>query len=218
MKIYELARDLGVDKEALLFLAQSQGIEAKTIARDLTSSETDILIAEFEERGGVEAPKESKQEIEVRVQDVEKVSVVPSETPTFVIPEEKKKRSPFSKFKKNLEGYEKVPKEPDSVEAKTVKASRAKGFYRAFCVLVILFFVGLGNSAYQANVQVKKMTEEVNSTTQVLNENQEALSKQEKALDSRLKNLEKKEASSKEDKKDSTDKKVPTKTTEKTKK
>ena len=71
MKIYELARDLGVDKEALLFLAQSQGIEAKTIARDLTSSETDILIAEFEERGGVEAPKESKQEIEVRVQDVE---------------------------------------------------------------------------------------------------------------------------------------------------
>ena len=216
MKIYELARDLGVDKEALLFLAQSQGIEAKTIAKELTSSEVDILIVEFEEQGGVEAPP--KQEAESRVHDVEKSSITTSETPTFVIPEEKKKRSPFSKFKKNLEGYEKVPKEPASVKAKTVKASRAKGFYRAFCVLVILFFVGLGNSAYQANVQVQKLTEEVNSTTKVLNENQETLSKQEKALDSRLKKLEKQEVSSKEDKKVSTDKKAPTKTPEKAKK
>lgn len=209
MKIYELARDLGVDKEALLFLAQSQGIEAK-IAKELTSSEVDILIAEFEELGGVEVPL--KQEVESRVHDGEKSSITTSETPTFVILEEKKKHSPFSKFKKNLEGYEKVPKEPTSVEAKTVKASRAKGFYRAFCVLVILFFVGLGNSAYQANIQVQKLTEEVNSTTKVLNENQETLSKQEKALESRLKKLEKKEDSSKEDKK------APTKAPEKAKK
>lgn len=216
MKIYELARDLGVDKEALLFLAQSQGIEAKTIAKVLTSSEVDVLIAEFEERGGVEAPP--KQEVESRVHDVEKVSVTTDEPPTFVIPEEKKKRSPFSKFKKNLEGYEKIPKEPDYVKAKTVKASRAKGFYRMFCVLVLLFFVGLGNSAYQANVQVKKLTEEVNSTTKILNENQESLSKQEKALDSRLKKLEKQETSSKEDKKSSTDKKTQTKAPTKAKK
>lgn len=88
MKIYELARDLGVDKEALLFLAQSQGIEAKTIAKELTSSEVDILIVEFEEQGGVEAPP--KQEAESRVHDVEKSSITTSETPTFVIPEEKR--------------------------------------------------------------------------------------------------------------------------------
>lgn len=181
----------------------------------MTSDEVDVLIAEFEERGGVEAPP--KQEVESRVHDVEKVSDTTDETPTLLF-QKKKKCSPFSKFKKNLEGYEKIPKEPDYVEAKTVKASRAKGLYRAFCVLVILFFVGLGNSAYQANVQVQKLTEEVNSTTKVLNENQEALSKQEKVLDSRLKKLEKQEVSSKEDKKVSTDKKAPTKTPEKAKK
>jgi hypothetical protein len=52
LKIYELARDLGVDREALLFLAQKQGINAKSIAYELTSDESDDLLQAFDEVGG----------------------------------------------------------------------------------------------------------------------------------------------------------------------
>lgn len=67
MKIYELARDLGVDEEALLFLAQSQGIEAKTIGKILNNEEEIVLMEAFEARGGVlEFPsvEEPLQEVE----------------------------------------------------------------------------------------------------------------------------------------------------------
>ena len=52
MKIYELARELGVDREALLFFAQNQKIEVKSIAAELTSEEKDLLLLAFDEAGG----------------------------------------------------------------------------------------------------------------------------------------------------------------------
>lgn len=50
MKIIHLARDLKVEPEALLFLAQSNGIEAQSIAKSITSEEAEILINAFEEK------------------------------------------------------------------------------------------------------------------------------------------------------------------------
>ncbi|MFK4900990.1 hypothetical protein ACI1UM_08330 [Lactococcus petauri] len=52
MKIYELARELGVDREALLFFAQNQKIEVKSIAAELTSEEKDLLFLAFDEAEG----------------------------------------------------------------------------------------------------------------------------------------------------------------------
>lgn len=50
MKIIHLARDLKVEPEALLFFAQSNGIEAQSIAKSITSEEAEILINAFEEQ------------------------------------------------------------------------------------------------------------------------------------------------------------------------
>lgn len=69
MKIYELASDLSVDKEALLFLAQKQGINAKSIAYELTSDESDNLLQAFDEVGGNIEPIEK---------DLSKISEVES--------------------------------------------------------------------------------------------------------------------------------------------
>ncbi|XHB96047.1 translation initiation factor IF-2 N-terminal domain-containing protein [Lactococcus garvieae] len=179
MKLYKLAEDLGVNKKALLSFAQKQGIEAKTLARELTEDEVEILIAEFEEQGGLGLSPKGQEFI--------------TQEGSFTLPEDKKKMSLLSQLKNNFKGYEKVPKEPEVMEARTVKAKRAKLIYKLFCLLVILFFVGLGNAAYQANVQVKKLTNEINQTTQVLNTNQKQLEGQNKKLEVRLNKLETKE-------------------------
>ncbi|WP_307984546.1 translation initiation factor IF-2 N-terminal domain-containing protein [uncultured Lactococcus sp.] len=53
MKIYELARDLGVDQEALLFLAQKEGLEVKSVASKLTEEEKEQLLQAFDAAEGV---------------------------------------------------------------------------------------------------------------------------------------------------------------------
>ena len=56
MEIYKLARELGVKSQALLFLAQKEGIEAKSVASPLTEEEMDKLLVAFDEAGGVLEP------------------------------------------------------------------------------------------------------------------------------------------------------------------
>lgn len=53
MKIYQLAKDLGVEQNALFSFAQKQGIEANSVASELTSDESEHLLRAFDEAGGV---------------------------------------------------------------------------------------------------------------------------------------------------------------------
>lgn len=194
MKIYELARELGVDREALLFFAQKQKIEVKSIAAELTSEEKDLLLLAFDEAGGKLEPVIPEGLITTGATGKEEVSG---------------KQSIFKGFFSSLKKYEKKPKEPEIPKTKTVKEGKALRIYRLVVILIIGLFVGLGYSAYNANVQVTDLTQKVNETTQTLGENQKALSKENEKLLERVKVLEngnkKSESTSK-----STDKKAST--------
>ena len=169
MKIYELARELGVDREALLFFAQNQKIEVKSIAAELTSEEKDLLLLAFDEAGGKLEP------------------VIPEE---LITTGATGKQSIFKGFFSGLKKYEKKPKEPEIPKTKTVKEGKALRIYRLVVILIIGLFVGLGYSAYNANVQVTDLTQKVNETTQTLGENQKTLSKENEKLLERVKVLE----------------------------
>jgi cell division protein FtsB len=192
LKIYELARDLSVDKEALLSFAQSKGIEAKSIASELTPEQVDNLLIAFDEAGGV-------------LESVEAVSKITA--PQVTENEVSKKQGFFKSGLSNLKKYEKQPKEPKIPKTKTVKEGTALRIYRLVALLVIALFIGLGYSAYNANIQVTELTKKVNETTQTLSENQKVLMDQSEKLTGRVKTLEdgqkKSESSSK-----STDKKA----------
>lgn len=103
--------------------------------------------------------------------------------------------------------YEKQPKEPKIPKTKTVKEGTALRIYRLVALLVVSLFIGLGYSAYNANIQVTELIKKVNETTQTLSENQKVLMDQSEKLTGRVKTLEdgqkKSELSSK-----STDKKT----------
>lgn len=157
MKIYELARELGVDREALLFFAQNQKIEVKSIAAELTSEEKDLLLLAFDEAGGKLEPVIPEGLITTGATGKEEVSG---------------KQSIFKGFFSSLKKYEKKPKEPEIPKAKTVKEGKALRIYRLVVILIIGLFVGLGYSAYNANVQVTDLTQKVNETTQTLGQTQ----------------------------------------------
>lgn len=114
MKIIHLARDLNVEAEALLFLAQSNGIEAQTIMKDLTVDEAELVINAFENQENAEpvVPRneEEKSEKESSSEEIsKKVEVVPTQTASIVdmkeeIKPSKKEKSAsglFSIFRKN---------------------------------------------------------------------------------------------------------------------
>lgn len=192
MKIYELARELGVDREALLFFAQNQKIEVKSIAAELTSEEKDLLLLAFDEAGGVLEPVEAVSKNTISQATKNGVS---------------QKQGFFKLGLSNLKKYEKQPKEPKIPKTKTVKEGTALRIYRLVALLVVSLFIGLGYSAYNANIQVTELTKKVNETTQTLSENQKVLMDQIEKLTGRVKTLEdgqkKSELSSK-----STDKKT----------
>lgn len=175
MKIYKLADDLGVGKKALLLFVQKQGIEAKSIASELTSDEVDNLLSAFDEAGGVLEPVEA----------VSKIT-----TPQVTKNEVSQKQGFFKAGLSNLKKYEKQPKEPKIPKTKTVKEGTALRIYRLVALLVIALFIGLGYSAYNANIQVTELTKKVNETTQTLSENQKVLMDQSEKLTSRVKILE----------------------------
>ncbi|MEY8457575.1 translation initiation factor IF-2 N-terminal domain-containing protein [Lactococcus ileimucosae] len=175
MKIYELARELGVKSQALLFLAQKEGIEAKSVASPLTEDEMDKLLVAFDEAGG----------------DLESLGAVPdvetAQEGRVELPQKKKGlKSPFA----SLKAYEKQPPAPKIPKVKTVKEGKALRIYRVLAALVIAVFIGLGYSAYKANVQVETLTKQVNATTQTLSDNQKLLSEENKKLVARVQALE----------------------------
>ena len=208
MKIYELARDLGVQGEALLFLAQKEGFEVKSVASILTEDDQERLLQAFDEVGGVlEISEISLQEEESSPQKVKKKQ------------EKKvKKKSYFvSGLVRQIKKYEKPPKKTKVPQVKTVKERTAYRMYRVVLVGVVALFVGLGYSAYNANVQMTKLTTKVNQTTETLSENQKEFSEQmktltqeNKSLSERVKKLER-SSSTKEVKKSSTPQKVESK-------
>ncbi|KXT59629.1 translation initiation factor IF-2 N-terminal domain-containing protein [Lactococcus sp. DD01] len=175
MIIYELARELGVDRESLLFFAQKQGIEAKSIASELTSDDKVKLLQAFDEAGGVLEP-------------VEAVSKITA--PQVTKNEVSQKQGFFKSGLSNLKKYEKQPKEPKIPKTKAVKEGTALRIYRLVALLVIALFIGLGYSAYNANIQVTELTKKVNETTQTLSENQKVLMDQSEKLTGRVKTLE----------------------------
>ena len=214
MKIYELARDLGVDQEALLFLAQKEGFEVKSVASILTEDDQERLLQAFDEAGGVlETPEISLQEEERSPQKVKKKQEK----------KEKKKSSFVSGLVGQIKKYEKPPKKTKVPQVKTVKERTAYRIYRVVLVGVVALFVGLGYSAYNANVQMTELTTKVNQTTKTLSENQKELSEQmktltqeNKSLSERVKKLEG-SSSTKEVKKSSTPQKVEAKSKTKNK-
>lgn len=201
MKIYELARDLSVDQEALLFLAQKEGFEVKSVASILTEDDQERLLQAFDEAGGVlETPEISPQEEERSSQKVKK--------------KQEKKASFVSSLVGQIKKYEKPPKKTKAPQVKAVKEKTAYRIYRVVLIGVVMVFVGLGYSAYNANVQMTELTTKVNQTTKTLSENQKELSEQmktltqeNKSLSERVKKLEK-SSSTKEVKKPSTPQKV----------
>ena len=66
MKIYELARELDVDREAFLFFAQNQKIEVKSIDSELTSDEVDSLLIAFDE-AVVTSTEEKKYSLKLKL-------------------------------------------------------------------------------------------------------------------------------------------------------
>ena len=102
MKIYELARDLGMQGEALLFLAQKEDLEVKSVASILTEEDQERLLQAFDEAGGVlETPEISSQEEEESPQKVKKKQKQEKK--------EKKKSSFVSSLVGQIKKYEKPP-------------------------------------------------------------------------------------------------------------
>lgn len=185
MKIYELARDLGVDKEALFFLAKNQGIEAKSIVSTLTSDEEEKLLEALDEVGGVLDPLEEK--VEVISQD-KAVKVLPK-----VKQGKKQLLSKFiKKFERNLENYEKVPKKKEPAKVKEVGYQKAKTVYRIVSTSVVILLLVCGVSAIRANMQMVELQKSANTSIKILNDNQTSLFKTVKKLQTKVKTLEEK--------------------------
>lgn len=115
LKIYELARDLGVDREALLFLAQSEGIEAKTIAKVLSSAEELLLMEAFERQGGIPQAPVEKEKASLREPVLSNSDQASQEKVTFYDPRVAYEK-PTSKKKKIFE--KKKKKAPKGLKIK----------------------------------------------------------------------------------------------------
>lgn len=216
MKIYKLSSDLGVDKEALLSFAQSKGIEAKSIASELTSDEVDSLLIAFDEAGGVldVVPEQDAEKEEVQLEKDE--AVVTSTEEKKIQPEaetskkikKKPKREPLPKNGTWLDKIESSPKLSKPPEVVATGRSKAFLVYRVMTVIVTLFFVFLGFTAINANRQGAQLTESVNATTKTLTDNQKALDKKIEDLNKEIQTLKDKQAKTEEtDKKAENDKK-----------
>ncbi|MGY0186375.1 translation initiation factor IF-2 N-terminal domain-containing protein [Lactococcus petauri] len=210
MKIYKLADDLGVDKKALLSFAQSKGIEAKSIASELTPEQVDNLLIAFDEAGGVldVAPEQAVEEEvqlekeEAVVTSTEEKKVQPeAETPKKI--KKKPKREPLPKNGTWLDKIESAPKLSKPPEVVATGRSKAFLVYRVMTVIATLFFVFLGFTAINANRQGAQLTENVNATTKTLTDNQKALDKKIEDLNEEIQTLKDKQAKTEE-----TDKKV----------
>lgn len=216
MKIYKLASDLGVDKEALLSFAQSKGIEAKSIASELTSEQVDSLLIAFDEAGGVldVVPEQDIEKEEVQLEKEEAVvtsteekKVQPEAKPSKKV-KKKPKREPLPKNGTWLDKIESAPKLSKPPEVVATGRSKAFLVYRVMTVIVTLFFVFLGFTAINANRQGAQLTESVNATTKTLTDNQKALDKKIEDLNKEIQTLKDKQAKTEEtDKKAENDKK-----------
>lgn len=209
MKIYKLSSDLGVDKEALLSFAQSKGIEAKSIASELTSDEVDSLLIAFDEAGGVldVVPEQDVEKEEAVVTSTEEKKIQP-EAETSKKIKKKLKKEPLPKNGTWLDKIESAPKLSKPPEVVTTGRSKAFLVYRVMTVIVTLFFVFLGFTAINANRQGAQLTESVNATTKTLTDNQKALDKKIEDLNKEIQTLKDKQAKTEEtDKKAENDKK-----------
>lgn len=199
MKIYQLAGDLGVDNKILLFFAQNKGIEAKSIASELTSDEVDSLLIAFDEAGGVLDV--------VPEQDIEKDETVGTSTEEKKIQLEAetskkiKKEPKGQSLPKNgtwLDKIESAPKLSKPPEFVTTGRSKAFLVYRIMTVIVTLFFVFLGFTAINANRQGAQLIENVNATTKTLTDNQKALDKKIEDLNKEIQTLKDKQVKTEE--------------------
>ncbi|MEY8537230.1 translation initiation factor IF-2 N-terminal domain-containing protein [Lactococcus muris] len=220
MKIYKLARELGVKSQALLFLAQKEGIEAKSVASPLTEDEMDKLLVAFDEAGGVLEPLlEETQEV-AEAKEKEEEPVPQKASP--VAPLKKLKKKDKMKKVKGESAWDKIESMPKTAPIdEPVQTGKSKAYllYRIFTVAVTLFFVFLGFTALHANRQVAQVTESVNVTTQTLMANQKALDKKIEALNKEIQTLKEKEAKAQEaSKKAKNDKKMKTAPKQKPKK
>lgn len=161
MKIYELARELDVDREAFLFFAQNQKIEVKSIDSELTSDEVDSLLIAFDE--AVVTSTEEKK-IQPKAETSKKIKKKP-------------KREPLPKNGTWLDKIELAPKLSKPPEVVTTGRSKAFLVYRIMTVIVTLFFIFLGFTVINVNRQGAQLTEDVNATTKTLTDNQKALDK-----------------------------------------
>lgn len=95
---------------------------------------------------------------------------------------EKKKNPLFEKFAK----YGREEKRPAPDEPKTVSHSFSRNLYALVMFILIAFFGLTAYSAFQANVQAKKLSDQVNQSIKVLNDNQKVLSDAIKTLSEKV--------------------------------
>ncbi|MCJ1978310.1 translation initiation factor IF-2 N-terminal domain-containing protein [Lactococcus paracarnosus] len=212
MKIYELAKELSVDKEALFFLAKNQGIEVKSIVSNLTSEEEERLLNAFDEAGGKLEPIEEQVEQTLLDKVVE---------PSPKVKKGKVKKKLFAKFVKkferNLENYEKVPKKKDPAKVKEVGYQKARTVYQIVAFLVVAILLVCGVSAFRANTQMMTLQKSANASIKVLNKNQVSLSKSVEELKDKVKGLEDKKGEKSESDSKKSGKQTPSKDKEKDK-
>lgn len=210
MEIYKLARELGVKSQALLFLAQKEGIEAKSVASPLTEEEMDKLLVAFDEAGGVLEPllEETQEVADVKEKEEEPVPQ------KGAAPQPLKKLKKKDKMKKvrGESAWDKIESIPKAVPIdEPVQTGKSKAYllYRIFTGLVTLFFIFLGFTALHANRQVAQVTESVNVTTQTLMANQKALDKKIEDLNKEIQTLKDKQAKAQEASKKAKNAKAP---------
>lgn len=210
LEIYKLARELGVKSQALLFLAQKEGIEAKSVASPLTEEEMDKLLVAFDEAGGVLEPFEEETETVEKVKEKEEEPVPQKASP--VAPLKKLKKKDKMKKVKGESAWDKIESMPKTAPIdEPVQTGKSKAYllYRIFTVAVTLFFVFLGFTAIHANRQVAQVTESVNVTTQTLMANQKALDKKIEDLNKEIQTLKDKQAKAQEASKKAKNAKAP---------
>lgn len=199
MKIYQLAGDLGVDNKRLLFFAQNKGIEAKSIASELTSDEVDSLLIAFDEAGGVldVVPKQDIEKYEAVVTSTEEKKIQ-HEAETSKKIKKKPKREPLPKNGTWLDKIELAPKLSKPPEVVATGRSKAFLVYRIMTVIVTLFFIFLGFTVINVNRQGAQLTEDVNATTKTLTYNQKALDKKIEDLNKEIQTLKDKQVKTEE--------------------
>lgn len=182
MKIYELARELDVDREAFLFFAQNQKIEVKSIDSELTSDEVDSLLIAFDE---AVVTSTEEQKIQPKAETSKKIKKKP-------------KREPLPKNGTWLDKIELAPKLSKPPEVVTTGRSKAFLVYRIMTVIVTLFFIFLGFTVINVNRQGAQLTEDVNATTKTLTDNQKALDKKIEDLNKEIQTLKDKQVKTEE--------------------